>query len=115
MKFHRSDDIVIRYKIKVKEDMADLRIVDYIPACFEYSGMKMKYHLYDIKPYKNYGVVKNDEKIFFHIPHIEKGVYNIYYILKAKFAGKYYLPGFTVVKGRDIIFSYPEDDYVTIL
>ncbi len=115
VKYDRGDDVVIRFRIKTKQKIKDIKIQDYIPAGFEYIGEKLKYHLYKIKPFKNYGIIQKDEKIIFHIPDLEKGVYNIYYILKAKFAGEYFLPGYTVIKNKKIFISYPEKEYVEIL
>ena len=113
-KYSRGDDVVIRFKIKAREKMRNIRIVDYIPAGFEYNDQKFKYHLYKIKPFNNYGVMQKEEKIIFHIPELDKGVHDIYYILKAKIAGEYYLPGFTVLKDKKMFLSVPEKDYIYI-
>ena len=115
IKYDRGDDVVIRFRIKAKQRMEDIKIIDYIPAGFEYISEKLKFHLYNVKPFKNYGVMQKDEKIILHIPELEKGVYNIYYILKAKFAGEYFLPGYTVLKKDKIFLSHPEQEYLEIL
>lgn len=112
--YNRGDDVVIRFKIKVKQYIENVKIIDFPPAGCEYIENQLKYHLYKIKPFSNYGIVYKEGKIIFHIPELEKGVYNIYYILKAKYAGKYFLPGYMVFSEGKSLVSYPEDDYVEI-
>lgn len=114
LKYDCGDDIVIRFKIKVKEDFQNIRIVNFIPGGFEFIEQTGKYHLYKVKPFQNFGVIKKDNKIIIHIPDISKGVYNIYCIFKAKIAGEYFLPGYLVMHHDKEICSYPENDYVTI-
>ena len=114
IKYRRGDDVIIRFKIKAKQALKDIRISDYIPGGLEYISRRLKYRLYKIKTSLNYGVVHKDEKITFHIPYLEKGTHNIYYILKAKFGGKYFLPGYTALKDNKLFLSYPENKYMSI-
>lgn len=113
-KYDCGDDVIIRYKIKVKQEIRNIKIIDYVPAGLEYIKENFKYQLYNIIPFINYSIENNDEKMILHIPKLEKGEYYIYYILKAKFMGKYFLPGYTVLKDNKLILSVPENDYVTI-
>ncbi|MDD5065483.1 MAG: hypothetical protein PHF84_00405 [bacterium] len=112
--FNPGDDIIVHLRINSKKDLSNIKIVDYIPAGFEYVENYQDYHLYKIKPNLNYGVIRQEEKLVFPIPELKKGHYNIYFILKAKLSGRYYRPGFFVLQGEKLMLSFPEDDFFTI-
>jgi hypothetical protein len=112
--FQPGEDLLVHLQITSREGLSHLKIVDYLPSGFEFVENYQDYHLYRINPNLNYGVIRQDEKLIFPIPELSKGVYNIYYILKARISGKYYQPGFYLLKSEKILFSKEEDRYFTI-
>ncbi|MBU1078153.1 MAG: hypothetical protein KKH98_12725 [Spirochaetes bacterium] len=112
--YDRGDDVVVRFRIRVKRGMRNIKIIDFIPSGCEYIDQNLKYHLYKIKSFTNYGITFKEGKVILHIPTLSKGVYNIYYILKAKYKGKYFLPGYTVSTEDKFLQTTPENDYVEI-
>lgn len=112
--FPLGEDVLVNLRITARKSVKNIRIVDYLPAGFEYVENHQNYHLYRIEPNLNYGVIRQDEKLVFPVPELTRGVNNIYYILKARQSGRYYQPGFYALQSDKTVFSCSENRYFTI-